>query len=506
MTVATDGNPVGNLKSILVVDDDETTRGVIIDALRESGYFNTREVENGLQALSLLNTSSFDLIISDLKMPGMSGLELLARIKHFDFSTPVIIITGYPTIDLTVSAMKEGAVDFLTKPFKIDDLIFKVNLYLQERSLLSEEDRDERETKWKLDEKIRELSTIRLIGERIDQRRGLAGDDMFDEIVKLSLALTRGKTGLIVLVDETNKRFINKSICHSSHHNGADTGDVLAARLTPFFRETVSSRLPLLINGDHGLRSDDSLITVPLTIRGSKIFGILAVFSGDGTTIFTRKDLTLVQNLAERASLYLENTILYESLFGSIMNTFESLIHSIHARDNYTERHSRSVTHLSVLTAEALGCSDYEIESLRISAHLHDIGKIAVPDHILLKPAPLSDDEYRIIQTHAEAGEDILKSIALFDRERTIVRHHHERWDGRGYPDGLARNEIPLLARILSVADTFDAMTSDRPYRKALPPAVAVEELRNNRWKQLDGTAVDAFLSALETARQPSKH
>ncbi len=506
MTVATEEQPIGDLKSILVVDDDEATRGVIIDALRESGYFNTREVENGLQALSLLETASFDLVISDLKMPGMSGLDLLTRIKHLDSSTPVIIVTGYPTIDLTVSAMKEGAVDFLTKPFKIDDLIFKVNLYLQERSLLSEEDRDERGTKWELGEKIRELSTIRLIGERIEHRRGLAGDEMFDEIVKLSLALTRGETGLIVLVDETNKRFLNKSICHSRQHDQTDAGDLLAARLTPFFRETVSRRAPLLINGDHSLRADDSLIAVPLTIRGSKIFGILAIFSGDGTTIFTRKDLTHVQNLAERASLYLENTILYESLFGSIMNTFESLIHSIHARDNYTERHSRSVTHLSLLTAKTMGCSDYEIESLRISAHLHDIGKIAVPDHILLKPAPLSDDEYRIIQTHAEAGEDILKSIALFDRERTIVRHHHERWDGRGYPDGLTGNEIPLLARILSVADTFDAMTSDRPYRKALPPAVAVDEIRDNRWKQLDGDVVDVFLSALDEARQPSKH
>lgn len=267
-------------------------------------------------------------------------------------------------------------------------------------------------------------------------------------------------------------------------------------RLTPQLLDAAKQSLPVLINGDRGLDSGESLIAVPLMIR-DRIFGILAVSSNDNQTLFSQKDLSNVQNLAERASLYLENTILYESLFSSIMNTFDSLIQSVQLRDNYTERHSRSVTQLALVTAEVLGCSSYETESLRISAHLHDLGKIAIPDSILLKPGRLTEDEYGIIATHSALGEDILKSIALFDQERTIVRHHHERWDGKGYPDKLAGEEIPFLARILSVADTFDAMTSDRPYRKALPRSAATAELLRNRWTQLDGTIVDAFLTAL---------
>ena len=159
-------------KSILVVDDDLSVRAFIIDALKKGGYFNTREVENGIQALETFRKEACDLVISDLKMPGMGGLELLRRIKELNPSTPVIIMTGYPTIDITVSAMKEGALDFLTKPFTIENLIFKVDLYLKERSILTKEDLNIEKTNWNLNEKIRKLSTIDLIYEQIEKTGG----------------------------------------------------------------------------------------------------------------------------------------------------------------------------------------------------------------------------------------------------------------------------------------------------------------------------------------------
>ena len=159
-------------KSILVVDDDLSVRAFIIDALKKGGYFNTREVENGIQALETFRKESYDLVISDLQMPGMNGMELLSRIKELNPSTPVIIMTGYPTIDITVSAMKEGALDFLTKPFTIENLIFKVDLYLKERSILTKEDLNIEKTNWNLNEKIRKLSTIDLIYEQIEKTGG----------------------------------------------------------------------------------------------------------------------------------------------------------------------------------------------------------------------------------------------------------------------------------------------------------------------------------------------
>lgn len=489
-------------RSILVVDDDSASRALIAEALMERGYRDTRESESGTEAMETIRQHRFDLVISDLKMPGMSGLDLLNQIQELETPPPVIIVTAYPTTDVTVSAMKEGAVDFLAKPFRIEDLLFKVNLCLRENTLLTEEEYRNRNASWKLNEKIRELSTFNLISERIEKTRG--GDaDIFENIVTVALDLTSGEHCLVVLYDEPNDLFYNK-ILRSRNADSAVAGNgvEVTKKLQPLLAKVAARHETLLFNENQGHAFPGSCMAVPLLIR-NKIFGILAVISENGNVIFTRKDLSNIQNLAERASLYLENTILYESLFSSIMNTFQSLVHSIHARDNYTERHSRSVTELALMTARVAGCSDYEIESLRIAGHLHDIGKIAVPDNILLKPGRLTDEEYSIITTHSSIGEGILKSIALFDQERIIVRHHHERWDGHGYPDGIGNNSIPFLARILSVADTFDAMTSDRPYRKGLPISTAVEELVRNRWKQFDGDVVDAFLSAMDSTAQP---
>jgi len=166
-------------------------------------------------------------------------------------------------------------------------------------------------------------------------------------------------------------------------------------------------------------------------------------------------------------------------------------------RDHYTEEHCFRVKELSIKIARAMHCSEKEIESLKIAGILHDVGKIAIPDHILLKPGRLTVDEFGIIKTHSDVGERILRPILLFDQERKIILHHHERWDAGGYPAGLAKTQIPLLSRILAVADSFDAMTNNRPYRPAMEESVAIRELRDNRNRQFDGDVVDVFLNLL---------
>jgi len=149
-----------------------------------------------------------------------------------------------------------------------------------------------------------------------------------------------------------------------------------------------------------------------------------------------------------------------------------------------------------VRTAEIMECTPDDIECLKIAAMLHDIGKIAIPDHILLKPDELTGEEYDIIKTHSTIGDDILTPIALFEKERKIIRHHHESWDGSGYPDGLAGEAIPLLARLIAVADAYDAMTTDRPYRVSMSHEEAVTELRRNGGGQFDPRIVDAFIDS----------
>ncbi|MDI6727221.1 MAG: HD domain-containing protein, partial [Smithellaceae bacterium] len=201
------------------------------------------------------------------------------------------------------------------------------------------------------------------------------------------------------------------------------------------------------------------------------------------------------QTITKRASLNIENKLLYESVYSNVIDTFQSLVTSIQARDHYTEQHSIRVADMSVKIARLTDCKTGDLEQLKIAAALHDIGKISVPDIVLLKPEGLSAEEVEIMKNHCSLGESILQSITLLSREKKIIRHHHERWDGQGYPDGISGKNIPFFARILAVADSFDAMVNERPYRRAMPLDQAFLEIKNGRGSQFDPAVVDTFLS-----------
>lgn len=188
----------------------------------------------------------------------------------------------------------------------------------------------------------------------------------------------------------------------------------------------------------------------------------------------------------------------YEQLEKSYMESIEVLRQTVDAKDPYTRGHSDRVSEYSVLIGKYMGLDEESIKTLRVGGLFHDIGKIGVPDHILLKPGKLTDDEYSEIKNHPSIGAHILSTATIFSNLIPIVKHHHERYDGRGYPSRLAGNAIPFLARIAAVADTYDAMTSKRPYRDALPLDVVIEEIRKNSGTQFDPEIAHVFLDLLE--------
>ena len=203
---------------------------------------------------------------------------------------------------------------------------------------------------------------------------------------------------------------------------------------------------------------------------------------------------TLVRNASrELVQRNTENARLYRELSASYDHTLDALAAALDARDKETEGHSRRVVAYTLALARQLQVRSDEMATLRRGALLHDIGKIGVPDSILLKPGPLSDDEWTIMRQHPHWGERILAGIPFLDSAARIVSAHQERWDGRGYPAGLRGSNIPLGARIFAVADTFDAITSDRPYRAARPYAAARLEIERARGTQFDPLVVDAF-------------
>lgn len=234
------------------------------------------------------------------------------------------------------------------------------------------------------------------------------------------------------------------------------------------------------------------------------MFGVLSLSDKQNKNTFEQEDVKLLMTLARKASLNIENAILYESMYTNLISTLQSLIAAIEARDSYTQQHSTRVTELSIRTAKKLGCSQDELDTIKFAGILHDIGKISISDSILLKKGRLTEEEMEVVKTHPIIGERILQPLGLLPVEKSIVRHHHERWDGNGYPDGLKGNKIPLLARVISVADSYDAMTSNRPYRSAKADGEAIEELVRCSGTQFDKDIVDAFREIYLSKSLPS--
>jgi putative nucleotidyltransferase with HDIG domain len=209
----------------------------------------------------------------------------------------------------------------------------------------------------------------------------------------------------------------------------------------------------------------------------------------------SESELELLQALADSTAVAMENVRVYEELEASRLETLRCLARAAEYRDDDTHEHTERVARMAVLLAERLECSPAEVELIRLAAPLHDIGKLAISDAVLLKPARLTAEEFEKIKTHAAAGAAILAGTSsdVLRMGQEIARSHHEWWDGTGYPAALAGEAIPLSGRIVALADVFDALTHERPYKDAWPASAAVAEIKRLRGRQFDPSVVDAF-------------
>ncbi|MGB9822898.1 HD domain-containing phosphohydrolase [Thermodesulfovibrio sp.] len=242
-----------------------------------------------------------------------------------------------------------------------------------------------------------------------------------------------------------------------------------------------------------------TMICLPVMIK-EKLLGVIqAINKKNG--FFNEYDLELLKALSSQVAVAIENARLYDELKQTFYEIVFALADTIEKRDPYTAGHTKRVMDYSVATAIEMGLGEEEIEKLKLAAILHDIGKIGIRDSILLKTERLTDEEYKIIQNHAIYGAEILQHVRQLKDIIPGVKYHHEKFDGSGYPERLKAQEIPLIARIIAVADTFDAMTTDRPYRKGMSIEAAIQELKNNAATQFDSEVVEAFLKALNKMR-----
>jgi len=328
---------------ILIVDDEVATCEVLAQRLSKEGY-SCVVAHNGKEALHHFYKEKFSLMISDIKMPEMDGLELLKKVKTLGPQMMVIMMTGYAEVDTVVKALHFGAYDFILKPFDLDLVVFSVKKALDKK---------------RLEEVVADY------------------DQHLEELVEDRTADLRRAYGML----------------KKSH-----------------------------------------------------------------------------------------------------LDSVKMLVEAIDAKDAYTRGHSDRVRKWSVALAEKLGFSEKKLESLEFGALLHDIGMIGIKDEVLQKQGSLNPMEYEHIQEHPLIGVKIVEGGSSFKDEIPMIRHHHERFDGSGYPDGLVGENIPLEARIISIADAFDAMSSLRPYRREMSQEDALVEMEKGKGKQFDPKILEIFI------------
>ncbi len=335
-----------NKGRVLIVDDEKDIRELLADFL-ESEDYECFQAPDAFTALKLFQTEpGIDIVMSDIRMPGKTGLELLKEIKEIDGDAMVIMISAVKDIESAITAMSRGAYDYVAKPFKLNEVAMIAQKALEKRRLIVE-----------------------------------------------------------------NREY--------------------------------------------------------------------------------QKNL---EKMVEERTVQLQHTL--KELHATYTSTLQAMVTALDTRDTETQGHSLRVVHYTLMLSRLMGITDTAVlKDFEYGALLHDIGKIGIPDSILRKPGKLTPDEWQIMKTHPQLGFNILPRIPFLHNASQLVLHHHEAFNGQGYPDGLKGEEITLGARIFAVADTIDAMTSDRPYRAALTFEKAAAELELFADRQFDPRVVEAFFS-----------
>ena len=480
--------------NILVVDDEECILDVFKRYFESETNHTLFTASDGFEAFEIIRSESINCCFTDLAMPRLDGLELARKIYQYDNTIPVVVMTGYPSMDIAIETLKNGVVDFITKPFQMEQILPTISKVINARSdlveniLLKEEIKKSKELaiiNEELHGKIKEVETINLILQKMDQAAN--SQDLFNILVNLS--------GKITPCDEAHFCFFtqemkNYEVITSFIKDKSKKRDGAVYIEKEIAKKIGNDGIPYLIKGKNG---EGNIIAIPLKIR-SRVFGMLTSIIDNEDKYFSEKDIYYLNFLVDKASSSIENLALYENIYENLFSTLYAFVETIEARDPYTKQHSASVSGYAMSIARKNGCSQEEIAKLNISGNLHDIGKIGIPDNILLKPGRLTDAEYKIIKKHPVIGSNIIGHLGMWTDEQGIIRHHHERFDGKGYPDNLKGEDIPFLARILSVADVYDALTTDRSYRQRMSDDDAAEIIKENAGSQFDPTIVDVFL------------
>jgi HD-GYP domain-containing protein (c-di-GMP phosphodiesterase class II) len=419
-------------------------------------------------------------------MPGLSGVELLKWVREYNRSLPVIITTGFPTLDTAIESLKLGAFDYLTKPFHLEEIAEKikralVNKQLEEENLL-----------------FSKLVSLHEVTKILASTYQLA--ELNRKVLDFSVKIAKADCGSLMLFNETGvlspavsterpaREFWEQSIFHAASKWVAHNEEpVVLEQNSKLYKDF--PQLPNTIG---------SYVAFPLKTP-QRILGVLNLVRGPERYTFSNVDLEIINVLASQASISIDNVMLYQNIRDNYLKTIRGFALAVEAKDRYTHGHSENVMKYTVLIAKHLGLPEEELENVKYAGLLHDIGKIGISELILNKPGRLTPTEFDEIKKHPTLGSNIIADVPFLRPLVPLVLHHHEFFDGNGYPSGIRGNDIPYGARILGVADAYEAMTSDRPYRRSMSQETASEILISGKGKQFDPLVVDAFTEILKS-------
>jgi putative nucleotidyltransferase with HDIG domain len=345
-----------------------------------------------------------------------------------------------------------------------------------------------------------EKGFLRLIrsGYRLAQQTR-AGDTL-QEVLNDAVMFFNARRGGVFLVEDTTGQLSVR--CYAVRSGGVATprppGRTLATvafrgRQSLLFKDSIEAAK---LQAESAVRGEMNSIICAVLRAPDREIGVLHLDRGPDDPVFTEEDLSLADSLAAAIALGMDRRQLVERHEALFVQTVTALAQAVEMRDTYTGNHTQRVTAYALLLAEELDLPEEQRRQLRVATLLHDIGKIAIDDQVLRKPGRLSDAEFAQMKTHVVRGAEIIQMIPGLAWALPVVRGHHERYDGKGYPDGLKGDTIPLVARLVAVADAFDAMTSDRPYRAGMPATRAFAELQSGSGTHFDPECVTAFFRA----------
>lgn len=386
------------------------------------------------------------------------------------------------------------------------DLSKRINIDVRGNNEVTQLARAFNEIVGQLESNIRQLEKSRNTIQEVLFRvaSGVSSTENIDTFLSIILETTvnavDGKTGLLLIVDESNNELVIKNFY------GLDEASVQSKRIPidGVAAWVIKQKRPLLIpklQKISAVESGSSLFEPPLLcaplIFQNKILGVIVVSGRKQDANFEENELILLSNLASQIALAIENARLNADNQKTYLETITALALAVEARDIYSRGHSDRVGEYAIKIADKLSLNEQQIKTIKEASQLHDVGKIGIGDDILRKPAVLNDFEQNIMQQHPVIGEGIIIPLKGLAHLRDPIRHHHEWLDGTGYPDHLKAEQISLESRILAVADSFDAMTTDRPYRKGMDFRQAKEDLLTYKNVRYDGKVVDALINSL---------